>query len=146
MSTTKVTVHFTGSITYDAAALDCEGNHWPNTPEGHAEMMAADIESVMNTELMYGSESREPTDYVQEIHDVDVVGLASADVERLKELEKIVTSASELIGKFRADVDPITDSEGEPLLRKQSAYDHIRANYEGDAWELVRELARLAVK
>jgi hypothetical protein len=70
--TQRVTVHFSGSITYDAALTDYEGEPWPLNGQTHGQAMAGLIKDTILSDLMYEPGSLEEGDYVQGICDVTV--------------------------------------------------------------------------
>lgn len=142
--TTKVTVQFVGTITYDAPPANCEGTPYPTTPDGHAEAMAGDILGALNDHLAFDEEDLEPTDYVQTIHELTVTGLTEAETKRLARLEELAVRARKLTDGFQDAVAPLTDSEGDPRQGCVGQYDSVTGDYEADAWPLVQLLATFA--
>ncbi|MEU0214987.1 hypothetical protein ABZ281_07595 [Streptomyces sp. NPDC006265] len=73
----KVTIHFTGTIVVDVALVDCEGR--ARTMEDAVRQVLGDIESEINEHLMYSDDSREDTDLVQAIHQLNIGETAQAE-------------------------------------------------------------------
>jgi hypothetical protein len=73
----KVTIHFTGTIVVDVALVDCEGD--ARTMEDAVRQVIGDMESEINEHLMYSDESREDTDLVQAIHELDIEETAQSE-------------------------------------------------------------------
>ncbi|QNS09505.1 hypothetical protein [Streptomyces xanthii] len=69
-SINAVTAHFLGTIRYDAATHDYEGQPLPTEQHIHSRVIAEDIADELRHSLGY--EKPDGADYVQQVHDVAV--------------------------------------------------------------------------